>query len=141
MRTTPVERGIALHKMIRLLTASTINGGYLNFMGNEFGTIRNGLIFRVRVTDGVTSMPGDSANLVDNKELCCRYLGDFDKAMLDIIGKEKNIRKSPVTEIWHNDGDQVLRPIAVITSYLSLTSAMPVRIRITASWCLKEPTT
>ena len=31
------ERGIALHKMIRLVTASTINGGYLNFMGNEFG--------------------------------------------------------------------------------------------------------
>ena len=32
-----VDRGIALHKIIRLLTASTINGGYLNFMGNEFG--------------------------------------------------------------------------------------------------------
>ncbi len=32
-----VNRGIALHKMIRLLTATTINGGYLNFMGNEFG--------------------------------------------------------------------------------------------------------
>ena len=32
-----VKRGIALHKMIRLLTATTINGGYLNFMGNEFG--------------------------------------------------------------------------------------------------------
>ena len=47
-------------------------------------------------------------NLVDNKELCYHYLGDFDKAMLDIIGKEKNIQKSPVTEIWHNDGDQVL---------------------------------
>ena len=31
------HRGIALHKMIRLVTASTINGGYLNFMGNEFG--------------------------------------------------------------------------------------------------------
>ena len=30
-------RGIALHKMIRLVTASTINGGYLNFMGNEYG--------------------------------------------------------------------------------------------------------
>ena len=26
-----VHRGIALHKMIRLVTASTINGGYLNF--------------------------------------------------------------------------------------------------------------
>ncbi len=32
-----VERGIALHKMIRLLTASTHAGGYLTFMGNEFG--------------------------------------------------------------------------------------------------------
>ena len=28
-------RGIALHKMIRLVTASTINGGYLNFMGKK----------------------------------------------------------------------------------------------------------
>jgi 1,4-alpha-glucan branching enzyme len=32
-----VERGIALHKLIRLLTASTNHGGYLTFMGNEFG--------------------------------------------------------------------------------------------------------
>jgi len=32
-----VERGIALHKIIRFLTASTHGGGYLNFMGNEFG--------------------------------------------------------------------------------------------------------
>lgn len=32
-----VHRGIALHKMIRLVTLGTINGGYLNFMGNEFG--------------------------------------------------------------------------------------------------------
>ena len=31
------RRGIALHKMIRLVTAGAINGGYLNFMGNEFG--------------------------------------------------------------------------------------------------------
>ena len=35
--TLKVDRGIALHKMIRLITATTINGGYLNFMGNEFG--------------------------------------------------------------------------------------------------------
>lgn len=32
-----VERGIALHKMIRLVTIATAGGGYLNFMGNEFG--------------------------------------------------------------------------------------------------------
>lgn len=32
-----VDRGIALHKMIRLVTAATAGNGYLNFMGNEFG--------------------------------------------------------------------------------------------------------
>ncbi|MGN0199565.1 MAG: alpha-amylase family glycosyl hydrolase, partial [Candidatus Cryptobacteroides sp.] len=32
-----VDRGIALHKMIRLITLATCGGGYLNFMGNEFG--------------------------------------------------------------------------------------------------------
>ena len=32
-----VDRGIALHKMIRLLTLATAGNGYLNFMGNEFG--------------------------------------------------------------------------------------------------------
>ena len=32
-----VERGVALHKMIRLVTAATAGDGYLNFMGNEFG--------------------------------------------------------------------------------------------------------
>lgn len=32
-----VDRGIALHKMIRLLTMSLGGESYLNFMGNEFG--------------------------------------------------------------------------------------------------------
>jgi 1,4-alpha-glucan branching enzyme len=32
-----VDRGVALHKLIRLLTFSLGGEGYLNFMGNEFG--------------------------------------------------------------------------------------------------------
>ena len=32
-----VDRGIALHKLIRLITLATCGEGYLNFMGNEFG--------------------------------------------------------------------------------------------------------
>jgi len=32
-----VERGMALHKMIRLITFATAGNAYLNFMGNEFG--------------------------------------------------------------------------------------------------------
>lgn len=32
-----VDRGIALHKMIRTITMALGGQGYLNFMGNEFG--------------------------------------------------------------------------------------------------------
>jgi 1,4-alpha-glucan branching enzyme len=32
-----IDRAVALHKMIRLITLSTAGNGYLNFMGNEFG--------------------------------------------------------------------------------------------------------
>ena len=32
-----IDRGIALHKMIRLITSTLAGEGYLNFMGNEFG--------------------------------------------------------------------------------------------------------
>ena len=40
--------------------------------------------------------------------MCYHYLGDFDKAMIHLIEGVKNIQKSDVIEIWHNDGDQVL---------------------------------
>ena len=32
-----IDRGIALHKLIRFITMCTAGNGYLNFMGNEFG--------------------------------------------------------------------------------------------------------
>ncbi|MDH8276056.1 hypothetical protein QIG69_27275, partial [Klebsiella pneumoniae] len=32
-----IDRGMALHKLIRLLTMSLGGEGYLTFMGNEFG--------------------------------------------------------------------------------------------------------
>jgi 1,4-alpha-glucan branching enzyme len=47
-------------------------------------------------------------SLVDNKDLCYHWLGDFDQKMLEVIKSQKNFQATPVTEIWHNDGDQVL---------------------------------
>lgn len=32
-----VDRGMAIHKLIRMITLTTAGDGYLNFMGNEFG--------------------------------------------------------------------------------------------------------
>lgn len=100
-------RGIALHKMIRLLTASTINGGYLNFMGNEFGH-PEWIDFPREGNGWSCKYARRQWNLVDNKELCYHWLGDFDAAMMHLLGGEKRIQKSPVVEVWHNDGDQVL---------------------------------
>ena len=101
------ERGIALHKMIRLLTASTINGGYLNFMGNEFGH-PEWIDFPREGNGWSHKYARRQWNLVDNHDLCYHYLGDFDKDMVKLIRTVKNFQKTPVIEIWHNDGDQVL---------------------------------
>ena len=102
-----VHRGIALHKMIRLLTASTLNGGYLNFMGNEFGH-PEWIDFPREGNGWSYKYARRQWGLVDNKDLCYHYLGDFDKAMIAAIKEVKNIQKSDVVEVWHNDGDQVL---------------------------------
>ena len=101
------NRGIALHKMIRLLTASTINGGYLNFMGNEFGH-PEWIDFPREGNGWGYKYARRQWNLVDNHELCYHYLGDFDEAMLKVIKTVKNFQKTPVVEVWHNDGDQIL---------------------------------
>ena len=101
------HRGIALHKMIRLATISTINGGYLNFMGNEFGH-PEWIDFPREGNGWSHKYARRQWNLVDNKELDYQYLGLFDKAMLDVVKSEKNFNKTPIQEIWHNDGDQIL---------------------------------
>ena len=101
------ERGIALHKMIRLVTASAINGGYLNFMGNEFGH-PEWIDFPREGNGWSYKYARRQWNLVDNEDLCYHWLGDFDREMLKVIKSQKNFQKTPVQEIWHNDGDQVL---------------------------------
>ena len=102
-----VHRGIALHKMIRLVTLGTMNGGYLNFMGNEFGH-PEWIDFPREGNGWSYKYARRQWNLVDNPELDYHYLGDFDQAMLRVVKGEKDFIKTPVQEIWHNDGDQVL---------------------------------
>lgn len=102
-----VHRGIALHKMIRLITLSTINGGYLNFMGNEFGH-PEWIDFPREGNQWSYKYARRQWNLVDNLELNYHYLGDFDREMIKTVKLEKQFNLTPVQEIWHNDGDQIL---------------------------------
>ena len=70
--TEMTHRGIALHKMIRLATIAAINGGYLNFMGNEFGH-PEWIDFPREGMDGAISMPVDSGTwlIMRNYAITC----------------------------------------------------------------------
>ncbi len=102
-----VSRALAMHKMIRLVTASTMNGGYLNFMGNEFGH-PEWIDFPREGNGWSCKYARRQWSLVDNKELKYHYLGDFDKEMLSTIKSVKNFQKTPIYKVWDNDGDQIL---------------------------------
>lgn len=102
-----VTRGIALHKMIRLLTATTINGGYLNFMGNEFGH-PEWIDFPREGNGWSYKYARRQWDLVDNKKLTFHYMSDFDESMLEVIKSIQSFQNTAINEIWHNDGDQIL---------------------------------
>ena len=102
-----VNRGLALHKMIRLLTSTTINGGYLNFMGNEFGH-PEWIDFPREGNRWSYKYARRQWDLLDNQNLTYHYLGDFDRSMLSLIKDKEEFQQIPIQEIWHDDGDQIL---------------------------------
>ncbi|MBH2007041.1 alpha amylase C-terminal domain-containing protein [Candidatus Saccharibacteria bacterium] len=76
-----IDRATSLHKMIRLLTATAHGGGYLNFMGNEFGH-PEWIDFPREGNDWSYKYACRQWNLVDDKKLKYSQLGAFDKAMI-----------------------------------------------------------
>lgn len=102
-----VDRGIALHKMIRLVTATTINGGYLNFMGNEFGH-PEWIDFPREGNQWSYKYARRQWNLADDHNLKYHYLGDFDKAMIGLIKSVPDFQALPLVKIWDKDDDNML---------------------------------
>lgn len=102
-----VARGMALHKMIRLVTAATINGGYLNFMGNEFGH-PEWIDFPREGNGWSYKYARRQWDLVDRKELKYELLNAFDNAMIHLLSGVYNFQALPVVKLWEKDDDQVL---------------------------------
>ena len=102
-----VARGIALHKMIRLVTIASINGAYLNFMGNEFGH-PEWIDFPREGNGWSHKYARRQWDLVDRQDLQYHYLNDFDNAMVALVKKIKNFQSLPVEKLWEKDDDQVL---------------------------------
>ena len=78
-----VDRGIALHKMIRLITFSTSGGGYLNFMGNEFGH-PEWIDFPREGNNWSFKYARRQWQLAENKDLKYYNLAKFDRKMVKL---------------------------------------------------------
>ncbi len=101
-----VDRGVALHKMIRLLTASLAGEGYLNFMGNEFGH-PEWIDFPREGNGWSYHYCRRQWSLVDNENLRYRELNDFDKAMVRLLKGGDLLEKKAVSRWIHQD-DKIL---------------------------------
>ena len=78
-----IERGIALHKMIRLITCILGGEGYLNFMGNEFGH-PEWLDFPPQGNGQSFHYARRQFHLADDTRLKYQFLQAFDRKMLQI---------------------------------------------------------
>lgn len=83
-----VDRGIALHKMIRLVTLATAGGGYLNFMGNEFGH-PEWIDFPREGNGWSYKYARRQWSLSDDGNLRYKGLNEFDAKMIGYVKSEK----------------------------------------------------
>ena len=101
-----IDRGMALHKMIRLVTMSLGGEGYLNFMGNEFGHPewidfpREGNGWSYQYCRRQWSLP-------DNPNLKYSFLNEFDKAMVALSQKYKLLAGESYN-LWTSQKDKLL---------------------------------
>nr|KAG5695432.1 hypothetical protein BaRGS_033557 [Batillaria attramentaria] len=83
-----IDRGIALHKMIRLITIGIGGEGYLNFIGNEFGH-PEWLDFPRIGNNESYHYARRQWNLVDDPNLKYKFLNNFDRDMIHLESKYK----------------------------------------------------
>ena len=97
-----VDRGIALHKMIRLFTICLGGNAWLNFMGNEFGH-PEWIDFPRLENEWSYKHARRQWSLVDNTTLKYQYLNEFDKAMLKFVKDNDIMNAEPA---WMMNADE-----------------------------------
>ncbi len=102
-----VERGIALHKMIRLVTIATAGNAYLNFMGNEFGH-PEWIDFPREGNNWSYHYARRQWSLAGNPDLKYHFLGDFDREMIRLVRKYRVLENTRPEERHINVHDKVL---------------------------------
>lgn len=98
-----VDRGLALHKMIRMITSSLGGEGYLNFMGNEFGH-PEWVDFPRLGNDWSYQYARRQWSLVDTDHLRYHDLFEWDKAMIKFVSDYKVLASGPAEQL-HLDAE------------------------------------
>ena len=102
-----IDRGMALHKLIRLITISLGGEGYLNFIGNEFGH-PEWVDFPREGNNWSHQNAKRQWSLADNKELKYQCLGNWDKAMIECIDNSKLLDASKATQLQMDEENKVI---------------------------------
>lgn len=101
-----VDRGVALHKLIRFATIATAGDGYLCFMGNEFGH-PEWIDFPREGNRWSYHYARRQWRLANDATLRYRFLLAWDKAIIALAKREEIYRERPFA-IVQNSGDQAL---------------------------------
>lgn len=105
-RNLNVDRGMSLHKMIRLVTLAAAGNGYLTFMGNEFGH-PEWIDFPREGNDWSYQYARRQWSLLKDQNLRYRFLAEFEKEMLRVVKKYRIFSQKPFV-IVQSTVDQVL---------------------------------
>jgi len=102
-----IDRALALHKMIRLITLGTAGHGYLNFMGNEFGH-PEWIDFPREGNGWSYHYCRRQWSLRDAPDLRYRFLAEFDRAMIELVARSGALLSSDPQLVHEHVSDQVL---------------------------------
>lgn len=102
-----IDRGIALHKLIRLLTLTLGGEGYLNFIGNEFGH-PEWVDFPREGNDWSYQYARRQWSLVDDPLLRYSQLAAWDKAMIQLATAHELLLAGPAQQLYLEPNKKVL---------------------------------
>ena len=105
-RDLTIDRGMALHKIIRLLTMTLGGDGYLTFMGNEFGH-PEWIDFPREGNGWSYHYCRRQWSLADNPDLKYRYLNTFEKAAVTLC-KRLGVLNGRTKQLFLHNTDKVL---------------------------------
>lgn len=102
-----VDRGMALHKMIRLFTITLGGQAYLNFMGNEFGH-PEWIDFPREGNGWSYAHARRQWSLASDGFLRYSFLGEFDKAMIRLVKKHRILSSGYAWKLNMDDRNQTI---------------------------------